>query len=586
MTGNRKIILEAYRDLKNKIAGSSSQSLRDSLKRYNNSVIFSYKYCPDLNEKPSAMLAAKAVVAAENQDKSEEIYQSLAGNPQEFTEEMVFNVVESKGLNMEQFKVDFRSPQTNERILRDIEDAKSCGLHVFPGLTINGFPYNGTWDDYSLFDAIEKSGGKKINKAIESFFDWGASAAAVLIIATIAALIMVNSGFQEVYEHWRHLNFGSTLGNESFILPLEIWINDFFMAIFFLMIGLEIKKEVLNGELSDVKRAAMPIIGAIGGMIIPALLFGLVNVGASTSNGWGIPMATDIAFTLGLMALLGNRVPIALKIFISALAVADDLGAIVVIALFYGHGFHILPFIGAILVTGLMFLLNRRKVFNISVYIFLGIILWYFTFESGLHATLAGVITAILIPIRENADLALIAEQINITFNREIKKIQDVNNPQKTIGYQSIEILKQAVERLREPSDYLMHSLEKMVNFLILPLFAFFNTGILLSGSEISFSDPGNLGILLGLVVGKPLGIVGACWIAAKTKIAQLSQEINWIQLIGASALAGVGFTMSIVVAASAFSGDSLTSAKISILVASTISALIGLSVLRFMNQK
>lgn len=586
MTATKQVVLEGYRNLKHKVSGASSQSLRKSLEKLGDGVVLRYKYCPEIEEHPLSLNAAKAVVAAEKQGRSEDLYQIITNSKSDYTEEYVYHVAKEQGLNMDDFDADFRSELTAQRIEKDIKDSKECGLLVFPGLTIDGVPYNGAWDDFSLFDAIKKRGGKNITMAIESFFHWGASAAAVLIVATFAAMLMVNLGFAETYEHWRHIKIGLQFSEYSLKLPLEVWINDFLMAIFFLMIGLEIKREVLDGELSEMKRAAMPIIGAIGGMAIPAILYVMVNAGTDTSNGWGIPMATDIAFTLGLMALLGSRVPISLKIFISALAVADDLGAIVVIALFYGHGFHLLPFVGALVVVGIMFFLNKRRIFNLSLYVALGLVLWFFIFQSGLHATLAGVVTAILIPTRKDADLSLIAKQTSIIFDREISKVADASNEQTTIGHGSLQVLQNAIERLRDPSEDLMHSLEKVVNFVILPLFAFFNTGIFLSGMQIDLLAPVNLGILLGLALGKPLGIVGACWIASKANIAHLSSEINWKQLIGASALAGVGFTMSIVVASSAFHDDLLTSAKVSVLIASTVSAIAGLSVLALVSKK
>ncbi len=585
MADDKKIILEGYRNLKHKVSGESSKSLRESLKKYGDKIIFRYKYCPDLDESPQAIHAAKAVVAAENQDRSEDIYQALTNSNQEYDKFMVIDIAQELGLDMRQFKNDFNSEATMDRIRQDIEDSKTCGLHVFPGLTINGEPYNGAWDDDSLFAAIDQRGGKQFKHAIESFFHWGASAAAVLIVATFAALLMVNLGYEEVYEHWRHTKIGFSFGELSLMLSLEHWINDFLMAIFFLLIGLEIKKEVLDGELSDMKRAAMPVIGAIGGMLVPAAVYVIFNTGTETANGWGIPMATDIAFTLGLMALLGTRVPLSLKIFISALAVADDLGAIIVIALFYGHGFHWEPFVGALAVVGFMLFLNKRKVYNISVYVALGLVLWFLIFQSGLHATLAGVITAILIPTRRSADLPLIASQTAIIFDREIQNIKDEDSSQTQIGHHSLQMLRGAIERLREPSDTLMHSLEHVVNFFILPLFAFFNTGILLSGAELDFFAPVSIGVILGLTVGKPLGITGACFIASKLGLAQLSSEISWKKLIGASTLAGVGFTMSIVVASSAFEGSILTASKVSILIASTLAAIIGIVILRMVTS-
>ncbi|HHP7242590.1 MAG TPA: Na+/H+ antiporter NhaA [Cyclobacteriaceae bacterium] len=580
MAESKKVVIVGYRDLKHKISGESSQSLRTALSELGDSISFSYKYCPNLDEKPEALNAAKAIVAAENQASSEEMYQLLMRGDLSFTEEQVFEAAEKLDLDITTFKLDFNSKKTRNRIENDIKDSKKCGLIVFPGLTINGIPYNGAWDNYSLFSAIEKRGGKHIRMAIEHFFEWGAAAAVVLLITTLGALIMVNVGFHEVYEHWRHTKLGLVFSADSFVLPIEVWVNDFLMAIFFLLIGLEIKREVLDGELSDMKSAAMPVIGAIGGMLVPAMIYFVINRNAETMSGWGIPMATDIAFTLGLMALLGKKVPISLKIFISALAVADDLGAIIVIALFYGHGFHLIPFVGALVVIGVMIYLNKRKIFNTSVYMGLGLLLWFFVFESGLHATLAGVLTAILIPTRRSADLPLIAEQTAIIFDREIKKIKDSGNDQRHIGFGSLQLLRNSIERLREPSEYLQHSLERVVNFFILPLFAFFNTGILISGMQLNLLAPINMGIISGLAIGKPLGIVGACWLASRFNIAKLSPDINWSLLLGSACLAGVGFTMSIVVASSAFTGVVLTTSKISILIASALSAMIGLVIL------
>ncbi|MEO0321181.1 MAG: Na+/H+ antiporter NhaA, partial [Pseudomonadota bacterium] len=281
-----------------------------------------------------------------------------------------------------------------------------------------------------------------------------------------------------------------------------MWINDALMAVFFLLIGIEIKREVLYGELSNLKRAAMPIIAAIGGMVVPAALYLGINMGGDGTHGWGVPMATDIAFTLGLMALLGSRVPISLKVFVSALAVADDLGAILVIAIFYGHGFHIEPFIAAIALIGIMALLNYKRVYSITVYMVLGIALWFFIFESGLHATLAGVLTAILIPSRRSGDLVCAATQAAVIFDHEIEYAKNQKN-HVGIRHGSLRLIQNAVERLREPSYYLEHALGKWVNYAILPLFAFFNTGILLIGAQLDLLASVNLGIILALCIGK-----------------------------------------------------------------------------------
>lgn len=401
-----------------------------------------------------------------------------------------------------------------------------------------------------------------------------------MLAATILALVLVNAGYGEAYEHWRELEVGFDIGEGGYSLPLEVWVNDGLMAIFFLLIGLEIKSEILYGELSDLKRAAMPIIGAIGGMVAPALIYAAINFGGEGAGGWGIPMATDIAFTLGLMALLGSSVPISLKVFISALAVADDLGAILVIALFYGHGFDLTAFLCAIGCVAVLFVMNLRRIYVIAPYVLIGCVMWFFIHESGLHATLAGVITAALIPSRPSGDLIGAASQSAVIFEREIEHTRH-SEEHTPIRANSLNSLHQLVDRLQEPAYYLEHFLERWVNYLVLPLFAFVNTGILIAGSAFNLFDPVALGIILGLCVGKPVGIVGFCWVASKTGLASLSEEISWGQLTGGAALAGVGFTMSLVVAGAAFEGPMLESAKLSILLASTLAAALGLVILK-----
>ncbi|MEM1143900.1 MAG: Na+/H+ antiporter NhaA, partial [Pseudomonadota bacterium] len=412
---------------------------------------------------------------------------------------------------------------------------------------------------------------------------WGAAAAFALLLATAVALLVANLGGYQWYEALRHLEFGLTLDSHGFRLSAEAWINDGLMSLFFLLIGIEIKREILFGELSDVKRAALPVIGAFGGMVIPAAIYALVNWNTPTSNAWGVPMATDIAFTLGLLTLLASRVPFSLKVFVSALAVADDLGAIVVIAIFYGHGFDGSAFVVATLIVAIMGILNRGRVYATSVYLFLGAGLWFFIHEAGLHATLAGVITAIMLPSRPSGNLVGAAEQARVLFDQEIAHARG-NPGSQGMRAEALHNLQGSIDRLREPSYHLEYALERWVNFLILPLFAFYNTGISFADG-LSLDTTHSIGIVLGLCVGKPLGIVGACWIATKLKIAQISEDIQWRHLIGAGALAGVGFTMSIVVASSAFAEEYITGAKLSILIASVVSASLGMIVLAWPSK-
>jgi NhaA family Na+:H+ antiporter len=498
-----------------------------------------------------------------------------------YTEEAIYSMAESLGIDSLKFKEDYNSDAIAKEFKKNINLAIQNEIKLVPAITINGKLYKGAWDEHALIQYIEYVKNRHVGQALESFVKWGASAAIMLLIASITALVFANIGFSEEYEFLRNFKIGFYAGNSNFLLPLGIWINDGLMAIFFLLIGLEIKREVISGELSTRKKATMPIIGAIGGMIIPALLYLFINYNGEGVHGWGVPMATDIAFTLGLMALLGSKVPWALKAFITALAVFDDLGAILVIAIFYGHGFHINSFIVALIIVGIMGFLNYSKVYSISIYIVLGIILWFFIYQSGLHATLAGVITAILIPSRRKGNLVGIATQATVIFNQEIVNIKKSDNDQENIRYSSLESIYKALNRLTGPREKLEHSLEGVVNYTILPLFAFFNTGILLVGAHFNLLTPINFGIVIGLCIGKPLGIVGFCWLASKFNLATLSDEISWPQLIGVACLAGVGFTMSIVVASAAFESEVLNGAKLSILIASAISAVLGILILK-----
>ncbi len=575
------IDLTVFIDYTNKIARTGRSILINVKEHYGERLQLKIRFYSKRSKNKEFKISAKAALAAELQGKFDEMHDLLISFDGEYTEKAVYNLADSLALDMQKFETDFHSQIIQHRLEDDMSLAKQRGIKFIPGVSINGHRYLGAWDEHALMEAIDSPNKYQVSQAMQSFVNWGASAAFVLLIAAISALFFANIGFIEEYEFLRHFELGVNAGDSFFSLPLEVWINDGLMAIFFLLVGLEIKREIISGELSDVKKAAMPVIGALGGMLVPAIIYLLINLNGDGAHGWGVPMATDIAFTLGLMALLGSKVPGALKVFISALAVTDDLGAILVIAVFYGHGFHITPFIVSLLIIGIMFLFNYYKVYSKTIYILLGVFLWFFIFQSGLHATLAGVITAILIPARRKGNIEGIATQAMVIFQHEIVTIRDSDNSQESIRHGSLKLIQKAINRLIGPGEQIEYSLEKTVNYSILPLFAFFNTGILVVGMYFNVFTAVNLGIIAGLCIGKPLGIVGFCWISSKLGLASLSKDISWMQLIGAAFLAGVGFTMSLVVAAAAFEGQVLDGAKLSILLASALSAIIGLVILK-----
>ncbi|HEX2786766.1 MAG TPA: Na+/H+ antiporter NhaA [Ignavibacteria bacterium] len=369
------------------------------------------------------------------------------------------------------------------------------------------------------------------------FLESEKSSGVLLIICTAISLLLANSPLSSAYLSI----FNFTFGIESLHLrePVLLWINDLLMSIFFLLVGLEIKREFVCGELSSFKKGVLPIGVALGGMIFPALIFVMFNAGTDTISGWGIPMATDIAFALGIISIAGKAVPYSLKVFLVALAVVDDLGAIIVIAIFYTSNLALVNLLYAGICIVALFAMNKLKVKNIFLYFIPGIFLWYFIFLSGIHATIAGVLLALMIPIFKNTDVS--------------------------------------------PLHRLEHALHKPVNFLIMPLFALANTSIVLDSSFItSLLSNYSFGIMFGLFFGKPIGVLISTWLLIKTKIAQFPDGAKWSQIIGVGFLAGIGFTMSIFITTLAFTDFSIIErAKFSILIASLLSGIIGFIILK-----
>ncbi|MEO5943905.1 MAG: Na+/H+ antiporter NhaA [Ferruginibacter sp.] len=376
----------------------------------------------------------------------------------------------------------------------------------------------------------------RLTKLFNEFFNSEKAGGLLLIFCTIISLIIANSSFQHGY-----INFWETSFNDHSITH---WINDGLMSIFFLLIGLELEREIYVGELAEMRNALLPIVAAIGGVLVPAGIYLYFNYGTPTQSGAGIPMATDIAFAIGMLALLGSRVPSSLKIFLTALAVIDDICAIIIIAIFYSNGIS-WAYLGVALgIFGLLLLCNRLKVYNLIPYLIGGVIMWYCMLHSGIHATIAGVLLAFTIPFGKGDE--------------------------------------------RSPSYILQHALHKPVAFIILPVFALANTCITFHpGWAAALHSKEAIGIITGLVVGKPLGIFIFAGIAVLTGICSLPPDLKWKHIIGAGMLAGIGFTMSIFVTLLAFTNaDDIATAKISVILASVAAAILGLSMLYFILRK
>jgi Na+:H+ antiporter, NhaA family len=409
----------------------------------------------------------------------------------------------------------------------------------------------------------------------------------LLLAATIIALVWANSPFGESYQALWQYKIGFTTQSLELNKPLILWINDGLMAIFFFLIGLEIKREFLIGELNSVKKIAFPLFGAVGGMLVPVILFLVLNQNPDSIKGWGIPMATDIAFSLAILQLLGNRVPLSLKIFLTAFAIVDDIGAVLVIAIFYSGTINFGLLIAALVLLGILYILSFKGYYSKFLVIFFGIIIWVLFLKSGIHPTLAGILLAFSVPVRQKINTpTFINNLVNITNN--IKHAEQADNSiLSKEQIQQIDDLEDWTNKYQSPLQHLEHNLHDWVAYFIIPVFALANAGVLInSGIELDISLIWI--IIICLVLGKGIGIPSIIFLAKKIKLIEIPQDISNWQIIGVSFLAGIGFTMAIFVASLAFANSPayIDSAKIGILIGSLISAIIGFSILRFKTNK
>jgi NhaA family Na+:H+ antiporter len=379
----------------------------------------------------------------------------------------------------------------------------------------------------------------KLTAAFKQFYENKSSVGILLIICTAVSLIIANSPLKQMYHHILEADLSVKIWKIDLPFSLEMWVNDGLMAIFFFLVGLEIKRELIVGELSSFRKASLPISAAIGGMLVPAVIYSIFNFGTDTASGWGIPMATDIAFAIGILSLVGNKVPVSLKVFLTALAVVDDLGAILVIAVFYTDNLSFYFLMAGFAIFAIMLILNKLNNNNMAIYIILSLILWYFIYQSGIHATISGVLAALAIPFKKRLNKSLLHK--------------------------------------------MEHALVNPVNFGIIPLFALVNTAIPIEGDflvtlqTLTFS-----GIAFGLIIGKPIGILGFAILSVRAGISSLPIDVKGRHLLGSGFLGGIGFTMSIFISMLAFTDVQLINiAKISVLIASLIAGIIGYFVLK-----
>ncbi len=428
--------------------------------------------------------------------------------------------------------------------------------------------------------ALEKA-FDKIMTPFEEFIHHETTSGVLLMICAVIAILVANSSLYEAYLHILHATFSLSLGPWVLEKSVHHWINDGLMALFFFVVGLEIKREVLVGELSDIRQASLPIVAAVGGMVVPATIYYTLNAGGEGAAGWGIPMATDIAFAVGCLILLGSRIPKALLTFLVALAIVDDLGAVVVIAIFYTEQIHTNALLLSALFFGILIFFNMAGIRKPLPYFIIGLCLWVAMLKSGVHATLAGVLTALTIPATTKYD----PQQFGQVMRTLLDKFDRSHSPGKCLMTNVkqraiLQTFENGIHMAESPLQRLEHNMHAPVAFLIIPVFALANAGVPIefSGMGEVLTNPITLGIIAGLVLGKFIGIAGFSWLAIKAGIGTLPKDVCFNQICGVSLLAGIGFTMSIFIGELAFTGqpENLLMAKTGILFASLLAGIIG----------
>ncbi len=524
--------------------------------------------------RPSAELAE----SAPDEQRFWDAHVALMTRSETLTADDLRAVSDGLGLAEGTPEADAAHARATSRVDTDIASARASGVFITPTFFINGAKYEGLWDENAFSDALIGSLGHRVRSAALEFARWAPSAGVLLLLATLAAIALTNSPLRQTFDAFWHTPAGVTLGGGAFSMSMLHWVNDGLLTIFFLVVGLEIKREFSVGHLATRKAAALPIAAAIGGMAVPVLLYRLVVPGGEWAHGWGVPMATDTAFAVALVVMMGSRVPVELRIFLTAAAIVDDIGAIIVVALFYSGDVQV-AFLGAALLTAVgLALLNRAGVYSVTPYLALGLVLWAAVHAGGLHATLAGVVLAAFIPTRPPPNLHALRAQADAILIAESRRGDVLRGGPSEPAMRALDAIH---DRLESPADRMLRTVSLRSSYVVLPVFALANAGVVLSGAVFRGHEPLMTAIVLGLVAGKPIGILGASALAVRLGVAAKPAAYSWRQLAGAGALAGIGFTMSLFIAGQAFlDAGAFAAAKIAVFIASVLAAVIGVAML------
>ncbi|HZC17587.1 MAG TPA: Na+/H+ antiporter NhaA [Caulobacteraceae bacterium] len=547
-------------------------------------LVYVFRHYPNERVHPGAEFASDAAEAAGWQGKFWAMHDALYAREPPLTHDHVLEAARDIGLDMDQFGRDLADPRVHNRVIEDLSDGRRNGVTATPTIFIDGQRYDGAWDFYSMLEAIERPVGARLRRTARTFASLSASAGLVLLLAAGLALVCANTSLAPLYQHFVDARFGMGLTGGALSLSIADWCSEGLLTVFFLLVGLEIRREVTAGAFTDLRAAIVPVLCAIGGVLAPAAIYLAINRGP-TAPGWSAPTSTGIAFTLGILAVLGKRAPTGLKVFIAALAVVDDILSMFTLAIFYPQNFQAVWLIAAAAGVGLMYLLNRWRVYAGWPYLVVTVALWLTLEQAGVSAALAGVALAAFLPTRPapaagpllaQAATALAALEHAQTEAHKGENTQPIQ--QEPIWEWASRNLQAAAGRLLSPADRVEHAAEPWSAYVVLPLFAFTATGV---GLNVDLGVPGAarvlIGVILGLVVGKPLGVTLAALAAVKTKIGLLPKDTSVRAFVGAAMLCGVSDPVALLMADEAFPhGGFAAVAKIGVLIGSVLAAGLG----------
>jgi Na+:H+ antiporter, NhaA family len=551
-------------------------NLRD---RFGDRMRYVYRHLPLTDRAMATRAAELAEYASHTTGEFWEVHDALMRRGPRFDEGELEQLASEFGLPSHNGR-DEAAKAAHARVREDALSGLHSGARMTPTFFINGRRYEGPWEEGALAEAMLGSVAHRVQTAAVDFASWAPSTGLLLLLGTVLALVLSNSTAGPAFAAFWHAALGFQFGAGSFVLPIIDWVNHGLLSAFFLVVGLEIKREFTVGRLASRQAAVLPVAAAFGGMTVPALIYLAVAGGGPLASGWGLTIATDTAFAVALIVLLGDRVPVELRVFLTAAVIIDDLVAIAVIALFYTDSLSPIYLSASVVVTGSLVVLNRWKVYRSIPYVVLGILLWFCLHEAGLHATLAGVILALVAPTRPPANLNALLAQAQAVIQADNPGGGDA--PMRHgLSRPALNALNLIHDRIESPASKVLHTVEPWSSYAVLPLFALANAGLVWSADVVEGHERLILAIVLGLVVGKPTGILLASWLAVRLGVAAKPDAYSWRQLAGAGALAGIGFTMSLFIAGEAFESESqFSAAKLAIFIASFLAGLLGVLVL------